>query len=429
MVDTLELEGLFWRPDASDRRMPGRLLFDVTDGARLTIIEPSLTLDGLGMKLDDGSVRFVGIAGSEVLTLERCYISGLSTKSNGLIQRQYRVSIILTGAHFGVGESLDFSGVSVQLTDLVQWVGRSSLSIDLRPKDEPGEAQGVKVRYLSLSPIEADSKDGSIAVKFSGRWQTDFFSKFEVEHKCAIDYRFHRLQPLANIIGICTSLRNLVTICVRAPAAIHDTRLVHPDLDRPVSLHMQWIGSGSRREQDIVHRSKMPLTFDDIGGVEGIRSWLELANKYSQLVAMLVSHWYTPPLYQEQRYFNAVVAAEMLVRIRQKDNRVNLGAALEDLAQEVWRLFEPLVGDLKRWVREVVQTRDNNVVHPGLRGNKDGHRLYLLSESIYALVVFALLRECGVSIEALKKSHDHLYFKELAADLATSAEWSRGGRT
>ena len=401
--------------------MFGRLLFDVTDGATLTIVEPSPTLDALRMKLDDEGVRFLGISGPEVLTLEKCYISGVSTKSNGLVQREYLVSIILSGAHFGVGESLDFTGVSVQFTNLVQWVGRSSLNVDQRLKDEPGKARGVSVCYVSLSPLEADARDGTIAVKFSGQSQTDFFSKFEIEHKCEIDYRFRRPQPLAKIIGICTSLRNLVTICVRAPAAILDTRLAHPDLDRPVSLHMQWIGSGSPRKQDIVHRSKMPLTFDDIGGVEGIRSWLELADKYSTLIALLVSHWYVPPLYQEQRYFNAVVAAETLIRIRKKKPRINLKEELHDLARQLDNLFVTLVGDPFEWAGQVVRTRDNFVVHPGLRGNSDGYRLYLLSESIYILVVLTLLRECGATIDSLKNIQDHDHYAWLAAKLRASA--------
>ena len=83
-------------------------------------------------------------------------------------------------------------------------------------------------------------------------------------------------------------------------------------------------------------------------------------------------------------------------------------------------LFGPLVGDLKRWTQEVVRTRDNYVVHPGLRGNSDGYRLYLLSESIYVLVVIALLRECDVSDHSLKNIQNHEHFKWLAAELVTS---------
>ena len=165
----------------------------------------------------------------------------------------------------------------------------------------------------------------------------------------------------------------------------------------------------------------MLFAFDDIGGLGGIRAWLNLAGKYSVVVALLVSHWYVPPLYQEQRYFNAVVAVETLIRIRRNKNSITLRKALGDLVQEVDSLFGPLVGDLKGWTQEVVRTRDNYVVHPGLRGNSDGYRLYLLSESIYVLVVIALLRECDVSDHSLKNIQNHEHFKWLAAELVTSA--------
>ena len=59
------------------------------------------------------------------------------------------------------------------------------------------------------------------------------------------------------------------------------------------------------------------------------------------------------------------------------------------------------------------------MVHPGLRGNSDGYRLYLLSESIYLLVVLTLLHECGVSIDSLKNIQNHEHFKWLAAELVS----------
>ena len=165
----------------------------------------------------------------------------------------------------------------------------------------------------------------------------------------------------------------------------------------------------------------MALTCDDIGGLEGIRAWLRLANRYSMVVALLVSHWYVPPLYQEQRYFNAVVAAESLIRIRKQEQDIKLKKELIDLAAKIEPLFVVLVGDSRKWAGEVVRTRDNYVVHPGRRGSGDGYRLYQLSESIYLLVVLTLLRECGVSDDALKKIQNHGHFRWLAEKLRESA--------
>ena len=169
----------------------------------------------------------------------------------------------------------------------------------------------------------------------------------------------------------------------------------------------------------------MAFTFDDIGGLQGIRSWLTLMNRYSAVVALLVSHWYVPQMYQEQRYFNAVVAVETLIRIRKRgipkrERSFKLREEVHDLARNLDDLFVPLVGDLHEWAGQVVRTRHNFVVHPGLRGKSDGYRLYLLSESIYLLVVLTLLRDCGVAMDSLMNIQNHEHFKWLAAQLITS---------
>ena len=431
-MQELDLEGLFWRPEAPDREIAGRLRYDPTDGAILSLIEPfrftatdgaKITrIDFMGNRTEDGDgIRFLGIAGSHLLTLDQCDLSRSSLKSSRIIQRRYRVTQVFMGAHFGVNDPLRFRSVTVQLSNLVQWVGRSGLSVDLHPKGDSGRVERLSIHYATVPSIEVDTADGSIAVSFPWWCQPNPFGKSTVEHKCALEYRFHEAQPLAKIMQVCSAFRNLVTICVRAPSAILDTKLTHPDVDRPVDFYTRWIGAGSPNDGQAIDRSEMLFAFDDIGGLEGIRAWLNLAGKYSVVVALLVSHWYVPPLYQEQRYFNAVVAVETLIRIQRNKNSITLRKALGDFVQEVDSLFGPLVGDLKGWTQEVVRTRDNYVVHPGLRGNSDGYRLYLLSESIYVLVVIALLRECDVSDHSLKNIQNHEHFKWLAAELVTSA--------
>ena len=430
-MQELDLEGLFWRPEAPDREIAGRLRYDPTDGAILSLIEPfrftatdgaKITrIDFMGNRPEDGDgIRFLGIAGSHLLTLDQCDLSGGSLESSRIIQRRYRVTKVLMGAHFGVNDPLRFRSVTVQLSNLVQWVGHTGLSVDLHPKGDAGKVERLSIHYATVPSIEADTDDGSIAVSFPWWCRPDPFGKSTVEHKCALEYRFREPQPLAKIMQVCSAFRNLVTICVRAPSAILDTKLTHPDVDRPVDFYTRWIGAGSPNDGKAIDRSKMLFTFDDIGGLGGIRAWLNLAGKYSVVVALLVSHWYVPPLYQEQRYFNAVVAAETLIRVRKKKPRINLKEELHDLARELDSLFVHLVGDLFGWAGEVVRTRINYVVHPGLQENSDGYRLYLLSESIYSLVVLTLLQECGVSIDSLKNIQNHQHFKWLAAELGAS---------
>jgi hypothetical protein len=203
---------------------------------------------------------------------------------------------------------------------------------------------------------------------------------------------------------------------------ILDTELTHPNIEPPFSLYTKWIGGGLSKEDGVNHRPEMMFTFEAIGGIDGVRAWLNLRNDYAVVIDLLMSNWYAPPLYQEQRYFSAVTAVETLIRIQRKEQGIKLVKGLVDLAKKVGSLFEALVGDILTWAQEVVRMRDHYVVHPGLRGNSDGYRLYLLSESIYLLVIVTLLRECEVPMKSFKSVQTHQHFTWLGRALIASSQ-------
>ena len=190
--------------------------------------------------------------------------------------------------------------ITVQLSNLVT-VGRT-LRFECRPsisKRDSGTCRTVSaINYTPVPSIEAKTADGSIAVTFPWRCKTSD-SKSAVEHMCAFKYRFHELHPLAKVMGICTSLRDLVTICVHAPSAILDTKLTHPELKRPISLYTQWIGADISREQDLDPSIEICyLRLTTLVAWKVSAAWLDMENKYSELIALLVSHWYAPTLYR-----------------------------------------------------------------------------------------------------------------------------------
>ena len=376
----LDVEGLFWRPEEPEHKIAGRLRFDPADGATLSLVEP-MRFDGTGVTpvpitdlLEGGpdaedAVRFLGATGSHVLTLDGCHLTGSSMGSTGMTQRQYRVATVLMGVQLGSEEPLSFTSASVELSNLASWVGRSGLGVEPVSAEDSEKRSGLRLTYEQVPAVEANTDDGSIAVRFPWRYKWNPFGKSMIEHECVFECRFREPQPLGKLMEVCQGLRNLVTICVQAPSSILDAMLTHADSERPVGWYAEWIGAGSPNEKATVERPKMALTCDGIGGLEGIGAWLKLANRYSVVIALLVSHWYVPPLYQEQRYFNAVVAAESLIRIRKQEQNIKtLKKELIGLAGKIEALFVPLVGDLGSWAGDVVRTRNNYVVHPGRRG-------------------------------------------------------------
>ena len=123
------------------------------------------------------------------------------------------------------------------------------------------------------------------------------------------------------------------------------------------------------------------------------------------------------PVLVDNRFFNVVTAAEALARIRRKQQTIDFENELGALAREAGSTFGALVGDVNSWVKEIVQVRNNNVVHRGLRGDVQGSRLYCLAESVYFLVVLVLCSECDVPEATSAKIRNHQRFAWLASRL------------
>ena len=57
---------------------------------------------------------------------------------------------------------------------------------------------------------------------------------------------------------------------------------------------------------------QMLFTFDDIGGLDGVAKWLETSSKFRPVIDSLLSDWYLPTTYTDNRLLNSIIAAEAL---------------------------------------------------------------------------------------------------------------------
>ena len=157
----------------------------------------------------------------------------------------------------------------------------------------------------------------------------------------------------------------------------------------------------------------MLFSYDVVGGLEGVGRWLTVWKKFSLCAGTLTGRWYTPQT-DYCDFFSTVTAAETFERIRRDKPNFKLTDGLRELIDAVGKPFRDLIADVDRWVSRVAQTRDNYVVHPGLRGNPDGEDLYWQAELVYTLVVLRLLRECGLQGAALPNRDNSEPIRRLA---------------
>ena len=240
-----------------------------------------------------------------------------------------------------------------------------------------------------------------------------------------INLTFAASHSVEDTVSICSTIQDLVTIGLDAPSAIAKLSLSPStqlkDSSRRTSewieLYAQFTGADTEPDATPPHPAKMLFTFEDIGGLRGVAKWVQIARKYQAVIGALVNHWYVSQLYVDLRFFNAYTAAEALRRIQLGEQSINMDKELKVLAEQAGSTFAALVGDVDSWIKRVVQVRNNRVVHRGLHESAEGGLLYLLSESIYFLVVLCLLRECNVPADTLTKMQEHQRFRLLAKDL------------
>ena len=425
----LDEQGFFWLPSKPEHRVAGRLKFDGTEEARLELIGTLVNLADLNNF--DEEIRIHGIAGTHELTLDKCHVTGVSLGFPGVSGETFRASVVVAGAYFEEDEPLTFNAIILGLQHFEHWLDRSGIRVKADMEQSNNAITQYQVTYSPLAVPSVDSSLGKLSLRPALSTSGDYITTSTIREKWGIVIRLQEFLPLADIEKICSALQNLITIGVDAPSYVTELSLSHADgkrrrrktasgdiiYDPPAELYMPWPGYDSRQESVNPYPPRMLFNFDDLGGLEGVARWLETAQKYEAVIGSLVSHWYIPEMYTDNRFFNVYTAAESLVRIRMDKQNINpFKKHLRTLAEEAGPTFQVLVGDINKWTNQVVKSRMNSVVHRGLH-ETDASSLYLLSEATYFLVVLSLLRECGVPEDQLARLQNHHRFGRLSEEI------------
>ena len=413
-MERLDTDGVFWLPTNPDDKVAGRLTFDPADGSELDLIGSFHELKDF-IETTDSSLRINGIAGTKLLTLEDCWRTNAKMQIPGIAREKYYVGSVFSGANFDVDEPLEFRKVQMRLRHLDHWVGRTGTKLGYAADEDGKGFREINVNHTPPQNSSVNTAIGEVALSFSSRLRGDPITEVTVEQRCHLEFQPSTIRSLRYLLGVCSSLRDLITVCVGDSSAMESISLGRTPTDRLISLYTQLPGSDAVGK-NIPHRTAMVLNFDDIGGLEGVGRWIEISDKYRIVTQTLLSHLYTPWMYADIRFFNSVTAAEALERIRRRKQNLKFNVALFSLARSAGSNFANLVGDVDKWVKEVIRTRDNNIVHRGLHEDETP-RLTLLADSLYFLVVFELFRECKISDDVLSNICQHKRYSWLAEQL------------
>lgn len=417
-MNGLDADGLFWLANKPDNKVAGHLKSDGRQGSELTLIGSFSDLDLLGSELSK-SVRILGFVGNRQVTLDSC-IQTKSTRSYpGSASETYHVPIVLEGAQFEENKVLMFNGFKLQLWHLDHWIDLTGIERSYHRSNDETLTPKFACYPPSTKTIRTDY--GTLQLEFGYTEKPGHF-EFKITEFRNFVLRFNESQSLNQLLQFSSAIQDLLTIGVDGLSTIEDLTLFHADVKTklnsgrvfhyPIKLHLEYRGKDLTDDKKTIYNPQMLFSFDDIGGLDGIARWLETTEKFRPVIGALTAQWYRPRMYTENRFFNAVTAAETFQRIILQRQTVDLLEALYSLAEKAGKTFRGLVGDVDRWAKTVRDTRVLNVVHRGLNED-DEPELYLLSESLYFLVVLCLLQECGVPQDTLTKMQRHQRFRLL----------------
>lgn len=412
-MEQLDIDGLFWLVEKPEDKVAGRLTFNPVDGASLSLVG---TFEDFIPSGSNPPVHMNAIAGGRQLTLDSCHfeqvkVEFLRVGQTGLTRHKYRTDLILDGWHRDGSKPLEIKNTLLHLRYIEQWVHTFSGGL-VGYEDRADNSPRISHQFDSFRRTEAVNIGiGELGLSYGQTKHWDHFLESTVRRNCYLDLRLDESVGFAEMINLCWMLQDLITLGCDHPSAITGMSLEHPQQnpdqqtgnDYSIVPYLRTTGHYPNQPYDAVSNSNIMFSFSDISGIKGVGKWIEVATKYRVPIGYLVGNLYAPSPYPEIQFFNACTAVEALRRMQIKKQNFNLAKELPMLTQKAGDAFGDLVTSVDEWAKEIVKTRFNSVVHPGLGPTADTNALIWLTDSLHLLAVFCLLDELGVRKEATNR--------------------------
>jgi hypothetical protein len=446
LLEAVDATGRYWFPGSEGLAVYGRLVFDPADGTTLTLA------DGLSELLPNGEVHEAW-GGTRSRIFGQLDHDGHDIKITlldciWLSPSSYHANRLLIGGHFAV-EDTTFRQAIIRLRDLPAWVAQEALAVEVDTALDETERRELRVHLDRPPAVRAPFARGDLSLDF--RWSREDvdYEQLTIRQWPQFELAYTAPSPLDEIMSDVSSLHSLLTLCTDGSSAIDSVHLYRPDYPervlsgeaipgtmQKIELRAAFIGSGSRAQQKRREPHRMLVSFDDVGGIETVATWLNEAPRLRAIVGSLVT-MRTDTIFGENRFLNVCSAAEgfhrstiggshmpktefkSVKRMLKKylprryrewfDSRMahandpSLNQRLKQLADQLGSAAEDLVGDVAVWGRAISKCRNDLTHLEGLREQYDSGDLYWLAEGVFNVTRLCLLLHVGLTRELLPK--------------------------
>jgi hypothetical protein len=319
-MDAYSAEGVWWRPEAPQHRMPGTLTSD-EDGVQLVVYGPL----GPSIPSRDGVVRIEGSEwvatpvvhrrtrdGADITLLDVRGLMSLPVPS-AEVRETHTVSLACIGGHFGEDAFIE---AWAQFDWLDAWLDPPSIVDDMTSaRDETV----VRVGRSELARAEIIGGTLRLITGVAGR---EGPSAIHLDRWSAVSIDLSESQPWQTILDSWVRpFHDLLTISIGRPVRLTELRLRPADAGPHVPLcdarfeAVQVKRTASLSQQALLNYSAPTLTTRRDGGVplqELLRAWYELWVQEREAIMHLVAPFHASFMYSQHKFGAAFQAVEAL---------------------------------------------------------------------------------------------------------------------
>jgi hypothetical protein len=367
------------------------------------------------------------IPGAEI-TLLNVARSQLNDSLPGHAQEHLSPSILIRGAHLPDGMDTEIRTLSVRFDALDDWYDTAVLGENLWTTET--ESSKRTISWQTHPSYESTLEDGTVitltapaAVRHGLR-----DASINTEPRFTVTYG----EPVS-ITAVLTSVRTLrwlTSLMTRTPARVTK---VHAAADEQPPFEIVFQSPEPSIPRRRSHPYAIVAKLPDFDFTTSVRRWVAMQDKLNVPMALLFGNWFSTSLYTENRFLNAITAAEALASqifpsdrtplearpeavstfiaafppddhnlLRQRLAHLNdpsLRNRLAKLTDTAGDAFTLIVPTPDQWTSAAVKAR-NNLAH-GNTLTAGGPRLRALAETVEHLIEVHLLNQLGIPVDKL----------------------------
>lgn len=444
MNEPIDIQGVWWLPETPDQKVPGWFSYDLQDGGTLRLAGSMRPLNWTENTLPDGTTqRFVGHrpdedrlyprihgqSGTRLFHLEDAFQLSID---HGLCREddaaeKIHVNWLITGALFDGEEQPEVDRAVVELQHLTSWLDNDALTVQWDTTPEGVFAIAQAAYEPTVRAVIGNGLELSLTQTLSTGG--DQLHDLTLNQRILLNIAATAPRSMDVLTDRVSDFQDLMTIAAGKVANIEKFHFTHVDVPKlsmagtqlgnrkeELGYYTRWANRDSNRER--LSPYAMVFTYAQFGGVEGLRKWMRVADRYRSELRRIMATRYNPTMFVEDRVAHCVAALESFDRTRRssKDRDTDLVERLRNCVSYAGSPFPDLLGgeSIESWTERAKNHR-HALGHHLDRFRADTNLVEReLGDQLFWLAELCLLREADAPAVVFERISNNSHFRWVA---------------